>query len=285
MAKVTIRELIAQSQLYIEAHMDDSIPLDVLAAQSGYSTFHFHSLFTGIVGEGVKEYQRRLKLQRAAMQLLFSARPVIDVALDAGYESQEGFSRAFKKRFSHSPLQFRKLQNRYNFLSEGQLMTTNDATPPKKIDVCIKEFAPIPVAASRYVGPYEDCGPAFTTLFSWAGPLGLWEHPEVILGISYDDPRITPAEKLRYDACIKIAENTDVPAPLQKLTIAGGRYACAIHKGSYLTISRTYTTMLGEWFPESGEELANRPPLEVYVNSPEDTPEEELLTELRVPLE
>ena len=284
MKKANIRKLIAQSQLYIEEHIDDEIPLDMLAAECGYSTFHFHSLFTGIVGEGVKEYQRRLKLQRSANQLLFSTTPLIDVALDAGYESQEGFSRAFKKRFSYSPLKFRKLQDKYSFLSGGQLMSTANKTTSNPIEVTIKEFEPITVAAARYTGPYKDCKVAFTTLFTWAAPLGLLDAPEIVLGISYDDPRITPAEKLRYDACVNIPEDMEVAANLQKLTIAGGRYACAIHKGSYLTMAETYTKMLGEWFPESGEELADHPPLEVFINSPEDTPEEELLTELRVPL-
>lgn len=283
--KVTIRERIAQSQLYIEEHLDEDIPLEYLAEQCGYSQFHFHSIFKGIVGEGVKEYQRRLIMQRAAQQLLFSTSPLIDVALDAGYGSQEAFSRAFKKRFAFSPLKFRKLQPDYSFLFGGQLMSSiTRKSSDQKIPVEIKQFAPVTVAAVRYVGPYKDCEVAFTTLFEWATEQGLLTEPRQVIGISYDDPGTTPAQKLRYDACIEVSATQNTSGEINKLTIDGGRYACCIHKGSYQKLSETYVAVMGEWLPDSGEELRDQPPLEVFLNSPSETPEDELLTELRIPL-
>ncbi|SIO16520.1 AraC family transcriptional regulator [Halodesulfovibrio marinisediminis] len=280
--KVHIREQIAQSQRYIEEHLNTTVPLESLAEQCGYSPLYFHSIFTGIVGEGVKEYQRRLRLQRAATQLLFSETSLIEIALDAGYESQEGFSRAFKKRFAYSPLKFRRLQSDYSFLSGGKLMDT--PTQHTDLEVTIKKCAPITVAAARHIGPYSECKTAFSTLCNWAREQGLYGSFRQVFGISHDDPRTTPAEKLRYDACMEIPEDFVVAGEAQKYTIHGGRYACCIHKGSYAKIPETFVAMLGSWFPDSGEELTNHPPLEVYLNCPSSTPEDELLTELRIPL-
>lgn len=280
--KALIREQIAQSKRYIEEHLDATIPLNALAKACGYSPLYFHSIFTGIVGEGVKEYQRRLRLQRAATQLLFSETPLIDIALDAGYESQEGFSRAFKKRFSFSPLKFRKLQSDYNFLSGGNLMESSiDTIQP---EVTIKDCDAITVATVRHTGPYAECAVAFKTLCAWARENGLYGTYRQVIGISHDDPRTAPAETLRYDACMEIPNDFDVTGAAQKYTIQSGRYACCIHKGSYRNIPQTFVAMLGSWFPESGEELTNTPPLEVYLNCPSVTPEHELLTELRIPL-
>ncbi len=280
--KVHIRDQIAQSQRYIEKHLDSNIPLEYLATSCGYSALYFHSIFTGMVGEGVKEYQRRLRLQRAANQLLFTETSLIDIALDAGYESQEGFSRAFKKRFSFSPLKFRKLQSDYNFLAGGKLMKTpiQQSNPT----VTIKNFKLITVATVRHIGPYSECAEAFTTLCNWTREQGLYGTYRQVIGISHDDPRTTPAEKLRYDACMEIPEDFIVTSEAQKYTIHGGRYACCVHKGSYRNIPETFVAMLGSWFPDSGEELTNHPPLEVYLNCPSITPEAELLTELRIPL-
>ncbi|MEZ6853600.1 AraC family transcriptional regulator [Halodesulfovibrio aestuarii] len=280
--KVHIREQIAQTQRYIEEHLDSNIPLESLAASCGYSALYFHSIFTGIVGEGVKEYQRRLRLQRAANQLLFSETSLIDIALDTGYESQEGFSRAFKKRFNFSPLQFRKLQPNYGSLSGGKLMNT--VMPQSAPKISIKTCAPITVAAVRHIGPYSECEVAFSTLCTWARKHGLYGTFRQVIGITHDDPRTTPAEKLRYDACMEIPNDFEVSNEVQKYTISGGRYACCTHKGSYRNIAKTFAAILGSWFPDSGENLTNNPPLEIYLNSPSNTPEDELLTELRIPL-
>lgn len=281
--KVSIRERIAQSQRYIEEHLDSYVSLDLLAEQCGYSALYFHSLFTGIVGEGVKEYQRRLCLQRAANQLLFSEASIMDIALDAGYESQEGFSRAFKKRFTLSPYKFRKLQPDYSSLIGGRLMHSTAQTISSP-SVTIKHCNSITVAAIRHIGPYAECGKVYPVLCNWARENGLYGTYRQVIGISHDDPRTTPAEKLRYDGCMEIPEDFHVTGEANKMIIQGGRYACCVHKGSYRDIPKTFVAMLSSWFPDSGEELTINPPLEVYLNCPSLTAEEDLLTELRIPL-
>lgn len=150
--------------------------------------------------------------------------------------------------------------------------------------VTIKNCNPITVAAVRHIGSYRECAVAFTTLCNWAREQGLYGTYRQVFGISHDDPRTTPTEKLRYDACMEIPEDFIVTGKAQKYTIHGGRYAYCVHKGSYSKIPETFVAMLGGWFPDSGEELTNNPPLEVYLNCPSITPENELLTELRIPL-
>ncbi|MCT4535380.1 GyrI-like domain-containing protein [Halodesulfovibrio sp.] len=280
--KVHIRKRIEQVQRYIEENLDTPVTLEMLAEQCGYSTLYFHSIFTGMVGEGVKEYQRRLCLQRAARQLLLTDKSIMNIALEAGYESQEGFSRAFKKRFDFPPLKFRKLQPQYNTLSGGKLMNTT-TLPTSDLTVTIKNCTPITVAAVRHTGPYANCKNAFKTLHKWSRANGLYGTYRPVVGVSYDDPRTTPQEKLRYDACMAIPENFVVTGEARKYVIHGGRYACCIHKGSYATMPQTFTAILGHWLPDSGEELTNHPPLEVYLNCPSVTAEAELRTEIRIP--
>ena len=61
-------------------------------------------------------------------------------------------------------------------------------------------------------------------------------------------------------------------------------YAIATHKGPYRTLIDSYRWLYGEWLPASGHELGDAPCFEQYVNNPQDTPEEELLTAIHVPL-
>ena len=94
---------------YIRANIDESLNRDLLAEIAGFSVPHFHRVFTGHVGETVSQYVRRLRMTRAARQLLNPAVHVTDVALNSGYETHSAFGKAFKQMFGISPSAFREL--------------------------------------------------------------------------------------------------------------------------------------------------------------------------------
>jgi len=137
----------------------------------------------------------------------------------------------------------------------------------------------------RHIGPYHECGKAWETLCMWAGPNGLFQPGIEFIGLCYDDPDITPAEKIRYDACITIDGDWHPEGKIGVQTIAGGLYAMTTHHGSYNKLSETYAMLCGQWAPANGYEIRSLPSLEIYLNSPEETPEEELLTDVHVPIE
>lgn len=148
----------------------------------------------------------------------------------------------------------------------------------------IKEFAPITVASVRHTGPYSKCEVAFNKLFSWATQEKIPVKEALFLGIPHDDPATTLPENLRYDACVEIPQDMTVSGNITKQNVEGGRYACYLMKGSYSQFPEAYETLCGKWLPSSGEKMRNAPPVEIYYNSPHDTPEENLLTEIRIPL-
>ncbi|SIN71279.1 AraC family transcriptional regulator [Halodesulfovibrio marinisediminis] len=270
---------------YIEQHLDESISLAMLAEQSMYAPHHFHHVFRGIIGEGVAEYQRRLKLQRAASALLYSNRQIINIALQAGYNSQEAFTRAFKRWCGYTPKYYRKWAPKHELLSGEMLMNTKHSLLEKhNLTVEVRTLPTMHVASVRYTGDYNGCGQAHEELCVWADKHNLFNTPSQLLGLCYDDPKATPAEKCRYDACIVIPESLDITNGPEKREIAGGRYATIIHKGSYETLYITYAALFGEWLPQSGEELLETPSIQVYLNNIDDTPPDELRTEIRVAL-
>ena len=64
--EASYRERILRVRLHIEAHLDESISLEELAAVACFSPYHFHRIFRALVGESVMEHVRRLRLERAA---------------------------------------------------------------------------------------------------------------------------------------------------------------------------------------------------------------------------
>jgi AraC family transcriptional regulator len=93
--------------VHIQQHLDESLQLEELAGLACFSPYHFHRVFKGMVGESVKEYVRRLRLERAASQLKLGSASVVDIALGAGYDSHEAFTRTFKTAFGTAPSQYR----------------------------------------------------------------------------------------------------------------------------------------------------------------------------------
>jgi len=89
--------------------LEESADGDALARDAHYSRFHFQRMFRQITGETPSNCRRRLRLERAAYQLLHGDRSVTEIAFKSGFESLEGFSRAFRKAAGISPSHFRHI--------------------------------------------------------------------------------------------------------------------------------------------------------------------------------
>ena len=101
-------ENIAAAISYIEGHLTEKLDLDTVANAVCYSKFHLHRMFTGTVGITPHGYIQRRQLTEAAKLLVFSQKPIIEIALAAGYESQQAFTSAFRSMYKQTPLEYRQ---------------------------------------------------------------------------------------------------------------------------------------------------------------------------------
>ncbi|AMC94573.1 hypothetical protein AOC36_11495 [Erysipelothrix larvae] len=97
----------------IEANLNESIDLNAIASNAGYSLYHFHRIFRYCVGDSLRDYIRKRIMTEAARDLISNSSPIIDIAIHYGYSSREAFSRAFEKLYGESPSMMRKNQNFY----------------------------------------------------------------------------------------------------------------------------------------------------------------------------
>ncbi len=98
---------------YIESHLDGKLNLEQVAEASHYSKYHLHRMFTDTVGMTIHDYVQRRQLTEAAKLLVFSDKPIIEVAFICGYESQQAFSSAFKSMYKMPPAEYREKGNYY----------------------------------------------------------------------------------------------------------------------------------------------------------------------------
>lgn len=293
----TYQERIQKVLRYIDAHREEKPALETLAAVACFSSCHFHRIFVAMVGEGVASYMRRLSLQAAAKQLLYSRKKVTDIALDAGYDSLEAFSRAFKIRYGVTPSQCRR-----NGMKHPCMEMTREMYPlyyhlnlkDCSMDVHIRTFPVVLTAAVRYTGPYDQSGPAWETLWGELGKRNLIAPETLAISVCHDDPDVTPNDKLRMECCLTLPEGTTEQSPelhdlvsttnLYLRHVGGGEYAAMLIRGPYSLLHPAYRSLFGHWFPQSGREPDNAPSFEIYYNNPQECAPEDLKTEIFIPL-
>ncbi|MGQ3071606.1 MAG: AraC family transcriptional regulator [Ferrovibrionaceae bacterium] len=260
-------ERIARVQSFISDHLDDDLDLDALAELACLSPFHFHRIYRSMTGETLAGTLRRLRLHRAAGQLIAGRVAIARVATGAGYGSVTAFRRAFQACYRATPATYRASAAR--------------ATLPA---VTIGRQPALVVAAIRHQGPYMEIGRAFERLISWAAGHGLLAARPRSFGIYFDDPQSKPASQLRSAAALLVPGGGALAAGMEWLAIAGGRYAEVEFRGPYAELERAYRGLYGVWLPGSGEEAADGPCVEEYLNDPRNHLPSDWLTAVRLPL-
>ncbi len=132
---------------YIEKHLAEKLDLEIVARAVHYSKYHLHRVFTDTIGLSIHDYINRRKLTQAAKLLVFSDKPILEIALAAGYESQQAFSKIFKQMYKKSPRRYREAEEFYPLQLRYRL--NNHPTKIKaeidwKTDILFAETSDIP---------------------------------------------------------------------------------------------------------------------------------------------
>ncbi len=260
---------------YIGQHLDEEISLENLSDIFCISKFHFHRLFTAFTGLSLQQYIRWLRLKRAARQLIIDKdQSIINIAINAGFESHEAFSRAFKKACGFSPSQYRQGSG-FSYWEQIPYYLLKHEETNMKIE--IRNIDKIRLAVVEHRGDPKLLSDSLNKLLSWtkAQP-----KPGESFGFAYDDPSTTPASQFRLDLGVKIPEHLKLESNVVvEKYIPSGRYAVVMHKGSRKHLGDTIYPFYREWLPSSGEEVGDLPCILCYYNFEHEVAETESLTE------
>ena len=126
---------------YIERHLELKMDLDRIAKYAGYSKFHLNRIFTEETGTTIHKYLQLRRLTIAAEKLATTEISIAQIAYEAGYNSQQSFSLAFKKLYLYPPKLYRNIgdfapkQNRIEMSADFRLNRN------RKFKNIIKEIA------------------------------------------------------------------------------------------------------------------------------------------------
>lgn len=270
-------ERLARVSDYIHQNLDDVLDMEKLAQIACLSQWHWHRIYRGVYGETVTTTIKRLRLHRAANELVETGKSLALIAQRAGYPDLSSFNRTFKKTYGLPPGKYRKSGGTGSFIGNK---------PGEEFDmyqVEIKDHNSFKVAGLRHQGSYASVGICFEKLNALAAARGLFGAQTRAIGIYYDDPSVVPPPMQRSFACLSVAKSDDITAPLEMDNISGGKYAVFRYKGPYSNMESCYRWVYEDWLKTADMELRDEPGFTEYLNPREKHPNE-LLTNIFIPL-
>lgn len=279
----TYRKRLTQVVDYIHDNLDGDLSVNTLADVAIMSPYHFHRIYREMAQETLNATIRRLRLQRAAVELIRSDLSIAKIAKQVSYGSIEAFSRAFTKQFGDTPSNYREHKQSSNVAQEPFIasLPSTQKEYDTMYDVDIIDYKKTSLIGFHHQGDYMEIGASFEKLFIHAGSNNLLDENTRSIGLYYDDPESIDKDDLRSMVCITSnspdVSNDDAPHTVE---IPPGKCATLLFKGSYAELEKPYNWFFGEWLPNSGHDAADFPPFEEYLNDPKDTPPNELLTRI-----
>jgi AraC family transcriptional regulator len=283
---------------YINRHLTEPLPLEVLAQAAFFSPFHFHRIFSSIVGETPADFIARLRLERAANLIIADpGRPLTDVALSSGFSSSSVFSRSFRKHFGMSASEWSKKckteskNGKENPSCPPYIGTAIHAVSPKRnktttMKVKISQQPLRHVAFVANLGGYNTAkiSAAWEKLCCWAQANDLFGKDSLMIGVSYDNPDITPADRCRYYACLTVPADIHPGKGIGLMDIPGGRHAIVRFEGTAEKIAGAYRDLYAVWLPRSGYQPADAPCYEIYHRTPDMHSRKKFIMDIYLPL-
>lgn len=257
---------------FIEAHLDADIELSEVARAAGLSQWHFQRIFKALTNETLKTYIRSRRFAKALDQLLNTRLGILDIALAAGYDTQESFTRAFKSCFALTPNQYRKFGKRSLFVKKIQFDEDYLRQLDRNLSLApdIRERPPLQLVglATHFYGADSDkdnLGQKLPPL--WAGFMPrLAEIPHRVPGVCYGvvSQTASTSDLLLYHAAIEVSQVSEVPEGMVHFEVPAARYATFEHRGAPENVNHTVNYIYANWLAGAEQRHSGGADLEIY---------------------
>ncbi|WP_075344690.1 AraC family transcriptional regulator [Tenacibaculum agarivorans] len=280
---------------FIENNLDTNLSLEFLSKKTHYSTYHFHRVFLTVVNERLNEYVNRKRVERIASILLVNPPPSLkDLAYKYGFNSDNSFSRAFKKYYGISPTKFKsegkELLSKIGiepFSSEKYICSIDNIKQWIKMNtqITIKELPELKLACISNIGQFEKAGSMFQKLMEWGHQKRVLDTSNFkAITIYHDNPNVTQTSKLRFSTCVTISESINADGEIRQIDLKKGVYVVGHFEIKGEEISKAWKSMC-VWVIENGYEFRDGDYFEIYHNDHKTHPEQKFIMDICIPLE
>ncbi|MEM7158662.1 MAG: helix-turn-helix domain-containing protein [Myxococcota bacterium] len=257
---------------YIEANLEFDIELSRVSKVAGISHWHFQRIFKAVTGETLKTYIRSRRMANALDALLTTKAGILEIAFRAGFESQEAFTRAFKKAFGITPNAYRKLGNDSLFLKKVQIdaeylrhLKSNVSLQPDIDDAPSMVLVGLQTFFYGVDSDKNNIGEALPPLWeSFMARIG--EIDDVRPGVCYGviQPVDAGSARLSYHAAVEVSTLPTLPEGMVSVEIPAATYAHFTHRGPAENFDHTVNYIYSTWLQQSGFRHTYGPDVEIY---------------------
>lgn len=255
---------------FIEDHLDEPVTLDQIAAAAGVSRFALHRMFRASVGESLKRYVLKRRLTVAAEALAQTERGILRIALEAGFRSQEAFTRAFRAQFDVTPGRYRRdpasrrrpglprprpetLDHRHAGVSHEPRIVTRER--------------PLTVLGWGVAADFEDDTPIAAVWDRVLEAVQPGDGVELIGVAQASHPAIAldeaAGECLAYVAGVEACHWPSAATEPLTIVVPPGLYAVFEHRGPLERVVDTVNYAWASWLPRGEYAKSERPDLEL----------------------
>lgn len=243
--------------LQLIENADEPLTLSEFSARSGYSAWHLHRQFRLHCGIPLQSYQRLLKLQRAASALAYRQTPVTELALDAGYQHAESFSRAFARWLDQAPAQFRQQPDWQYWAAQTQQLNQITRDTPTLAATALRTEQRRSTLLLQWLhqGHPESLGDSIRRFIEFRRQHQLHPSRFATFNLLYDDPQDCVPEDYRFGLALQLsaAQPELLQQPqLSMVTVPAGLYACYDHVGPDAQLEAVIRALYTELLPARG---------------------------------
>lgn len=264
------RECIQRSIDYIEEHLRAEIGIERLATLAGFSLYHYCRVFQYAVGVSVMEYVRKRRMTHAAAEVI-AGRRVLDVAMEYGFDTHAGFTRAFRKTHGLTPEQYRRYGTGYiPAKADLRKLVQYDILggvimQPKIVSRPACKVAGFELQTSNNGGNNNEIPSFWNRYFveNWCAVLHEQISPGSCADLGICFPLDVETGRFSYVIGVEVDDYSRVPADLFRGELPSATYAVFTTPpaerqdcGFTRAIQGTWQYIWNEWFPESGYEYA-----------------------------
>jgi AraC family transcriptional regulator len=287
--------------LYIENNLSEKLMLNDIAEKAYFSPFHFHRIFSLVVGETVNNFIIRKRIEKAASFLIHQKdTPVTTISETVGFTSLSSFSRAFKKFYGVSPVEFKELSpNKFSKIcktesKKGQVTVSfeqyicniNNSIKwfKMKAKVSVQNVEELQMAYISHKGEMEKIGEVFNRLIQWAAPKGLMNQDNLrLLTVYHDSPKITSPDNIRSSIAIVLNSKTSVEGEVSLKTMNPGKCIVSRFEITPNEFQQAWESNF-VWMSENGYKKGDKDPFEIYYNNCQEHPENKFIVDLCIPI-
>ena len=263
---ITIRSAVVNKAInYIFDHMEEDITVDDVARHCAYSKYHLTRMFKEDTDEALYQFIKRVRLERSAWRLkVEKEKSITEIGGEYGYSSSN-FATAFKKHLDISPADFRKISEQIveeSSFSNGISLDELEEAGKLITEEYLESFT---VIYERKKGNYHNLPKEWCTFIEKY--IDLATKDTMYIECTIDDPSITDEDHCMYELCQTISpkhpalkENAD----LLTHSFEGGKYAVYHFKGFPQFLFMVYQEMFCRWLSKTGNQLDERPILDIY---------------------